>query len=719
MGKISSLQTSINRQAKTQDRVKEAYVDQNLLTRNEAIASWYQDGGDIFLQWAKQYYCIYSGERLRWEEVVLEDYYRLLGEPYVRDLIIEKGSQMGYTESLIAFAAFFLAYLKVPVGFGFEEHKKLMSMVGSRVQTAFSHCKPIQEISEEQRKLIGRKDVDTKENITVGGIKASFFHAGANKGGDATAGVMRQASSRLSSFTAFAIIADEIELWKPGILDVCRRRMDATILKSEILRAGSTPGHEGGLVDSMVKNADHLFQWYVTCSCCGESQALDAFGNLLKATEVLEEGKVNIRYLDRSGRPLNWFYHQYNTYSAYIFLIFILYPSTFSYRLFLSNYHGMENDRIDNAYIGCRYCEEEITKDIIAQGEYRCTLTNISLNLFFSRLRETERVVNRVALRLPKLGLMKFSPPDRIRELFETDNPADSVQQGLGKPYSLGSGKIQYEVIMECVGLELPEKEKKRGYDLVTLGCDQGRYTNYVVVCGWNLAEEPTKELKWRRAHKTVIWYGQVDTLKQLDALVEKYNVLVVGIDSEPEWETATAYALNNPPKGPTVLALDNFATSVKVEDAYSARGERGGVISGLSRTNDSLDEAYWSSYTSGMKVLGQVYLFDQVELNKAEYKRNLRPIKSHISQKIPVYSIDRTYWLDMVRDRIYLRHTHLPAGLTFNSKDKNNFIYHLLSSDRLIAERRWVEGGAPDHYFHALSFNEGVMFVSMFENGV
>lgn len=719
MFKISSLKNTIERKVNTQASAKEDLVQQNLLSRDRAIASWYEQGGEIFLQWAKEHYCIYSGEKLRWDEVVLEDYYRLLGEPNVRDLIIEKGSQMGYTESLIAFSAFFLAYLKVPIGFGFEEHKKLMSMVGSRVQTAFSYCKPIQEIGEEQRKLVGRKDIDTKENITVGGIKASFFHAGANKGGDSTNSVMRQASSRLSSFTAFAIIADEIELWKPGILDVCRRRMDATILKSEILRAGSTPGHEGGLVDAMVKNADYLFQWHITCDCCGQEQSLDAFGNLLKATEVLDEGKVNVRYLDRSGRPLNWFYHQYQTISALTLITYLIDPNPLTFRLFLRNYQSLESDRIFHAYIGCQYCEDEITKDNIAQGYYKCILTGQKLSDFFQQLRSSERIVNRVALRLPKLGLMKFNPSERIRELFETDNPADSVQQGLGKPYSLGSGKIQYEVIMECVGLELPEKDKAKGFDLVTLGCDQGRYTNYVVICGWNLADEPTKELKWRRAHKTVIWYGQIGTLKEIDALVEKYNVLVIGIDSEPEWESATSYALEHPPKGPTVLALDNFMGNETIADTYSARGAIGGVISGLSRSNPSYSEEYWQAYTSGMKTLGQVYLFDQVELNKAEYKRNFRPIKSHISQKIPVYSIDRTYWLDMVRDRIYLRHTHLPAGLTFNSKDKNNFIYHFLSSDRLIAERRWVEGGAPDHYFHATSFNEAVMFVSMFENGV
>jgi len=481
-----------------------------------------------------------------------------------------------------------------------------------------------------------------------------------------------------------AILADEVELWVDGVLDVSRRRMDASILPNQILRAGSTPGHEGGLVDVAVRGSDHIFQWHIHCPHCKELQPLDPFDNFLKAKEVEDAGQLVLKYLDNAGRPLDWFYKD-------------------------------PHNRRDSAYVGCKYCETELTRDVIRSGFYRCIKTGVSIDDFFLGLRQKEDIIERAAIRLPKLATDRFSPCAMINELFETQNPADVIQQGLGKPFSLGNGKIQLEVLMECVGLPLPPRLQDKPFDIVTLGLDQGKYTHYAIICGWHLAEDPSKEMKWKKAHKSVLWWGNIDTFGDLDPLVEKYKILLIGCDSEPEWSVAANYCYKHPPMGRTVIALDSFAHSnTQANDSYSIRGPQGGILSGLRRGTD--DESYWSQYTKGMSVLGQVYLFDQVNLNKTQYKRHMKQIKAHESKLIPIFSIDRTFWLDAVRDRIYARSVHYPADLKYNPKDKNNLIYQYLTSDRLVSERRWVDNGQPDHYFHADNFGEAALFLSMFD---
>lgn len=664
--------------------IREIHSVENKQYRQNSLESWLRDGGDVFLRWTKRYYTLSSGDLLEWYEPFWEDYYRLLGEPRVEDLYIGKGSQMGYTESIIAFTAFFLSELRLPIGFGFESFNKQQDMVGSRVQLSFSHCKPIQELNESQRRVVKRKDTDTKNAITVGGTKATFFYADKQKA-SSESNAIRQASSRLSSFTAFGIIADEVELWQPGILDVMRRRMDATILPNKIVRAGSTPGAEGGVVDVMVKSCQYRFEWHVDCPHCGTVQPLSGFGNLLKGKEVAEEGRVIVRYLDKGGRPLDWF-------------------------------HEDPDYRQETAYVGCRKCGGKLEKEVIADGEYVCTVTGKTIEQFFADRRQSSEPVDRVSLQLPKLATTRFSAPNIIKELFTTDNPADVIQQGLGLPFSIGTGKIQFEVLMECVGLAIPEQLKQKGHDMVVMGLDQGKYTNHVMIFGFYFADEPSKELKWRNARKELLWWGTIDTFEELAPLIEQYKVLVIGMDSEPEWGLAAEYCYHHPPKGPTVISLENFSYLGQGKGEI-VRGKHGGVISGI-QEGGGFDLDYWMNFTSGMSTLGQVYLFDQVNLDKTQYKRTMKNIKSHSPNKVPVYSIDRTFWLDMVRDRIYLRHSHFPPHVTYNPKDKNNLLYQYLTSDRLISERRWVESG-PDHFFHADNFAEAAAFVSMFEDGV
>ena len=687
------LQKTLENKAGNFQAIQEA-TNIALTQQSEAIDRWYEIGGELFFQWAKEHYTLPTGAKLRWVEPFLPDYYRLIGEPRVRDAYVLKGAQVGYSESLFAFTGFFTVVLRLPLGFGFESQTKQHDMVSTRIKVAFSYCQPIQELSNQYKQQMKLQDRDNLNAITIGGVKISFFYG--KKAGNASNTPGRQASSALSSFSACAIIADEYELWNTGILDVSRKRMEASILPSELVRAGSTPGHVGGIVDKSVSSCKYIFEWHVECPHCNFLQAISAFGNLLKPVNVMEHGKPVVCYLDKSGRPLDWYYAD-------------------------------SENRRDTAYVGCRNCSGELSHDVIAQGSYQCSNTGITIKDFFHQCRQSEQIVDRVAIKLPKLASVKFNASIRIKALFETDNPEDEVQQGLGLPFTVGVGKIQWEIFRECIGLSLPETLQNRKPDMVVAGIDQGKYGDLYVINAIYLSSDSSKELKWRNAHFQLLEYGTIDNFKNFGDKIKEYNILLVGMDSEPAWDTASEYCYANPPKGPTVISLENFADDYDVErpqNATSTTGQYGGLITGI-MSDSEYGVDYWRQYTSGMNTLGQVYLFDQVNLDNKQFKREKRNLKTHDPKKVPVYNLDRTYWLDMVRDRIYMRAWHLPKEINYNPKDKNNFVSQYLASDRIVVESairkryRWIDNGNPDHFFHASCFCEAAVFLSMYEQGV
>jgi hypothetical protein len=602
--------------------------------RHKAIALWYSRGGDWFMEWAKEYYRRWSGEPLHWKEPFQEEYYSLIGNPWIERIVVEKSAQVGFSESMIALSAFALSCVRIPIGFGFEQERKLRDMVGPRIQAAFDYIGPIQDIRRSRQEQTGRQDTDSKERkITIGGVEATFFYsstAATKKGAGAGE---RQASSSLSSFSAWLIIADEIELWPPGTLDIAVQRQSACEMPTKPLRSGSTPGSEGGIVDSEVKSSGHVFQWYVKCPHCETEQFIDPFGNFLKAVQVTDGDSVEERFLDATGRPLAWF-------------------------------HKDSSDRessVRSAYVGCSECHGELGEEALRAGHFFCANTMLSLKEICDRARDTQTPVHKtVAIKLPRLASVLFNPAERIRRLLDTRSPADEIQQGLGKPISVGSGKISLPRIMSCVGANPPHGKKP---DLVTLGLDQGRSRNFVVILQWYLAEEKDPTDCWAKSWVNVAWHGALmGKLEECDRLVEEWGVDLVGMDADPEIQLAAAYARKHLP---------------------------------------------------GRTKKGQVYLFDEVVLKGEGFRRSTRLVQGI---EVPVYSLHRTFGLDSVRDRFGKKLYGLPTGLTYIPGDEDNLIFHLLTSDRTV-EGRWIEPpGLPDHWHHAMAFAEVAALASYHE---
>ena len=592
--------------------------------RSEGINQWYKEGGTLFLNWTKKYYRRWSGEELEWTEPFFEEFFIIFGNPWLERIIVEKSAQIGYSESCIAFAAFCLSHVRISVGFGFEQNSKARQFVGTRIQPAFDNCKPIQDLSKIRKLATKRDDIDSKEKITVGSVSLSIFYSSTSATKTGKEGE-RQAPSALSSWEGWAAICDEIELWPDKSLDLVVQRQNACKMPTKPLRGGSTPGQEGGIVDREIKAGGYLFQWQIKCSKCGHIQFLDAFGNFLKPVVVEEDDNLIESFVDKTGRPLDWFCKD----------------------------NSSREKSIETAYIGCSHCGEELDVEDINNGKFCCRNTNISgLELCKDTVTNQQAVINSVGIRLPRLASRLFIPSKQIRRLLITRNPSDELQQGLGKSVSVGSGKISLDKLRRCVQEVTTDIQPT-----IIMGVDQGRAANFVEIQKWYFDTSiKNAEERWLSAKKQVVWYGQVPGgFEALDILVSQWQVRWIGIDADPEIQLSTAYARKHIPH-------------------------------------------------KSKSKLGEVFLFDQVELKGEEVRRSNRDVQG---VAVTIYSLHRTFGLDAVRNRIYRGLQYFPLETEYIAGDDNCLFSHYLVSERTLNGRWTAPDSAQDHWFHADNFAE------------
>lgn len=655
MLRFSALQRAVqDGRTRNSDLGRKAYMKSVSEGREQRVKEWYSQGGVLAQEWIAEHHRLPTGEPLRWDDPWISPLYQALGHPWFERIWVEKAAQMGYTEALVGLTAFYTAYLRLKTGVGFETQQKQYVMVGSRFQKSFDHIQPIQDWNQAQAQAMKRPDTDSKKIISVGGVDIIFFHASVSGGSDST----YQTPSGLRSHPMDAGNGDEVSAWSDGMEDVLARRMEASTLPTKPMRLGSTPSYEGSTFDNQIQQAPYLFQFYCHCPTCEEGQFLDPFGNLLKKQVIINESGVpEERYVSRSGRPIDWYYRD-------------------------------EMQKVETAYIGCAHCGEELTTEAIAQGGFYdfhashrsdpwLRKPGISLFDLMAQSVEEQKIIPTIAIRMPKLASKNGgAAPRLIRALIDSRKPADTIQQLLGKPISLGLGKIHLPSVLACVGRALPDPEAKP--TIVTAGVDQGTYAHWLIVCEWYLADSPDRETQWLDGFCRVVYWGQIDTIEELDNYVKRYKINAIGIDQEPNYATASEYAVEHAPKG-------RFNT----------------------------------------EQLGQVYLFDQLPLKGRQFQREVVGVKATDKKskktrqyKAVRYKIDRTYGLDEIRDRIYREKISLPAEMSYEAKDPGNLIHHYTTSAR-SPDGKWEEGSEPDHGFHAHCFASQAVHVHLFEPGL
>lgn len=342
-------------------------------------------------------------------------------------------------------------------------------------------------------------------------------------------------------------------------------------------------------------------------------------------------------------------------------------------------FHKNPKDKIGSAYIGCSCCGRELSRGILNKGHFSCTNTGIKLkDLIDITVKEQKPIKDTIALIIPRLASRLFEPTERIRRLVKTRNPIDELQQGLGVAASVGRGKISVKALTACVNTIKPDGN----HDFVVAGVDVGRSCFYVTIFRWWWGDSNDKDDKYRHSFKELIFSGKVMGDESiLDELRDQYNINYFGIDNEPEYNMVTKYALEHRPLG-------------------------GGSADRL-------------------ETLGQVFLFDQQQMRGQQFNRTIRKtfsaVKGRRAKKegndVVIYNIDRTYFLDQVRGRVYERMVKLPDKTVYDASDNENYLYHYTTSDRV--DGAWIEPkGYPDHFFHSDGFAEAAVLVSLYEPG-
>jgi hypothetical protein len=402
------------------------------------------------------------------------------------------------------------------------------------------------------------------------------------------------------------------------------------------LRIGSTPGMVGGVVDTQVKLSKYVFEWFVECPSCGEHQPIDAYGNLIKSVPIADEqGEIQDIFLNDVGRPLDWHCHDRTT----------------------------RETMIQTAYIGCKSCGKEFDRVTLNKGTFRDAHGVDMLELCDRTVQERSPIIEAVAIRLPRLASILFRPAERIRKLLVTLNPADQIQQGLGKSVSIGNGKIDLSRLVKCCNRDLTKILGDREPDLIVIGMDQGRAVNWVQVQKWYMGKGETWEEQWLTAVKVVVFYGSVHGFNGLAELADYWNADIIGFDGEPEVQLAADFARIRSPH--------------EVET-------------------------------------GKAYMFDQVKLKGENFRESERQVQD---TKYPIYSVHRTFGLDSVRNRLYADRQFFTDELYYNPGDDQNLFYHYLTSDRKNTGVWTTESdNAPDHWFHADNFCEMAVLVSGYQ---
>lgn len=680
-----------NRQTTENEGRREFALRMELEKQKAVQRWWFEEGPEFFIAWVKEHYRTHKGTPLKWEEPFYLEFAWAIGNPWFVRVIAIKGAQMGWTEILIALCAFSLTVIRGSAMFCVDKKEKLLDIVPPRVQPSFDAIEPIQALRESSMKMLKRKDTDTKQRLTsVGGVSVYFAFAGKAGG----SGQGRQVSSSLSSVPVEVLIcADEVEDFPLGAINILRERTSASEMPTCPMRFGSTPGGEGGVVDVEVKNAKHSFEWWVICPSCNEGQFLQTKGSLFKP--VVVEGSSDLRYFDAVGNPLEWF-----------------------------NRGGATTlERIASAYLGCKHCGEEITRKQIENGEYRCEHTGRGLReVGTEAMRTRVPVRENIAIRIPRLASRLFNLQERLAQLLEARSVADradAMQQGFGEVTSFGGGKIDKGLLLSAIAKALPPGWKEP--DFVCIGADQGLGQHWAVVQHWHLGEGEDYPTRWRNASVFIPWAGPVHKFAGLIELAQTWGTDFIGIDMNPEAAAAGEFAQKYKPdrlvvpagSKPEILEPETPVEFVHPTGKKRRANREPSPQSAISLPRSREAREKIEDNSAYFDTAGIVFLFYQTELKGEQVRRTEREVQG---EKIPSIALDRTFGLDSVCDIVHQRRLYLPQGWEYNSRDRDSFLFQMLTSER-GADARWREiPGAPDHFFHAMGFGAAAAYTWMFE---
>jgi hypothetical protein len=309
-----------------------------------------------------------------------------------------------------------------------------------------------------------------------------------------------------------------------------------------------------------------------------------------------------------------------------------------------------------------------------------------------------------------------------MRRLIETRNKPDAFQQGFGLVISLGGGFLDRPALLSAIGRPLPAAFNSDEPDLVVVGVDQGQAVNFCSVQHWFF------EPRWLNEKVDPISRDRLPCLNDVDE-VDAVKVQLHGTYAERQWSSGfkkivAAKEVGGGMEGVVEIAREYGADIVAI-DLHPEAGAasrlcsryrfdressvRGKVVNILELCRSRFGRRSYFEGSEKTKAdyfedCGMVLLFKQSSLAGGDLKLSSVNVQGN---EIQIFSIDRTSFLDALRDRIYEQKQSFPPDFSRDLANKNTVLYHYTTSERL-PDAKWQEKqGEPDHFFHADNFGE------------
>lgn len=208
----------------------------------------------------------------------------------------------------------------------------------------------------------------------------------------------------------------------------------------------------------------------------------------------------------------------------------------------------------------------------------------------------------------------------------------------LGLPFIAEGTRVNIKNITNCVG----DYSSGPQPGFITLGVDIGRTKHHYIVLKWEI-EKFGFEVNMI-SKPQVLKIGEAHSYHELDALMNEYQVIMVVLDSQPEYQKTLEFCLKFAPHAKMCDYNTNRASNIllKIPDPFT-----------------------------------------------------------------PNVTVNRTLWLETALSRIINGTIQLPKDFPSEFEDHLQNIFKRYGEDKHGNEISWYENTDPDHYVHALAYAE------------
>lgn len=291
------------------------------------------------------------------------------------------------------------------------------------------------------------------------------------------------------------------------------RRMDAGRIPTKPIRELGTCGNGFG-IEASIKMADHHFYPHFECYTCGSIFPLHPKGCLLKEFKSTRLGVETLTYLSESGRPVSWFYKDFN-------------------------------DPVNTAYFGCPGCSAEIEEDSRKNAWYQCLSTGIKLADYLFNLPDGIPS-KRLKIGISISPLLKIVPTNLAAEIIAegltSQNPLDWQQQMLGVESDSIANSISLDLLKAAIASPIPERMP----NFTLGGLDCGRGGHWLTKVAYYLPDNFQK-LPLVGAIESTIRHIKFASIVDKNGLLNMLSDVDYGIvDNEPDRDWSTNFCRNS-----------------------------------------------------------------------------------------------------------------------------------------------------------------------------